>query len=243
MVYTRIGNVVMIKRGSKKIPWPTSVDTILLQIGACAGPFRLPKYCVIWRQPRARPHLGLPKWASLLQTQTLHKQNGQRYIVDWQYAYYNSRYAQQRNRMRLQFCGNGLLVLFAGVGPIPCILSMNYNFIDAVEWNPHAVALGQQNLKLNAIKNVTYHEMDVKRFLNAKSAGQYDDCITFSPTCNDSILDKVFSIANRLIHYRLVSRVDIQNLSNFYSQYGNVTHRVVKNYCKTQCVCQFIIKK
>ena len=230
MGYTRIGDIVIFKKGVKIEKIPASATTVLIQEGGCSGPYRLPKYRVIKRRSKLLD-TTIPKWVSLGETQTLHRENGQRYIVDWAKTYYNSRYAEERMRLKNQLRGDKLLVLYSGVGPLLCMLSKNYTCVEGVQWNPHAIYLAYKNLRLNRIFNVKLNCADVLKFISQMPSDKYDDVITFSPTCDDAVVFTLMQKVNRVIHYKLVSNNMILTTVKKYTNSKNkVVHRIVKDY-------------
>ena len=240
MAYTRLGSVIILKPGVIISKIPTGVDTIIRQIGPCDGPYRLFKYQTLWRGKKL-PIVGLPTCYKLKETQTLHRQNGLRYIVDWSKTYFNPRYAEERKLMSTIFKGKSLLVLFAGVGPIACTLSKNYKNITCVQWNKAASDLAVVNSRLNKLDNIKIVCQDVYKYVTQLKFLEYQDCITFSPTCDSQIIKKLSKKVNRLIHYQLLEDCQIQNHSLKYSKYGKIKYRRAKQYCKNSAIYQFII--
>lgn len=85
-----------------------------------------------------------------------HKENGLRYLVDLEKAYFSPRLAGLRRNIAdtcLRYARNGLTVdMYAGVGPISIPLLKRNARVLSIDINPDAVKLMSQNMKLNKVK-------------------------------------------------------------------------------------------
>lgn len=240
MTYTRLGSLIILKKNSKILKIPKSVDLVIRQTAGCSGKYRLCQYEKIWTGPKIKIS-DLPLWCKLKKDEILHKQNKLRYVVNWSKTYFNPRYAEQRKSMAKTFKGGKLLVLFAGVGPIACTLSKNYQHIHCVEWNKIAVSLAATNFKLNKISNVTIECCDAYQYVKNIHYGLYEDCITFSPTCQDLIVGLLAKKVSRLVHYKIVKDDQLKKTLKNFLKFGRVKCRRAKEYCKNFGIYQFII--
>jgi tRNA (guanine37-N1)-methyltransferase len=94
-------------------------------------------------------------------TVTLHRENGLRYRVDLEGAYFTPRLGTERQRIaRLVSPGNVVLDMFAGVGPFSLLLAKRGAEVIAIDKNPVAVNYLRENALLNRINNIEILEGD-----------------------------------------------------------------------------------
>ncbi|MBS3112617.1 class I SAM-dependent methyltransferase family protein [Candidatus Woesearchaeota archaeon] len=97
---------------------------------------------------------------------SIYKENGIKLKVNLDKTYFSIRLGTERKRIAKQVkVGENILVMFSGVAPYPCILAKTTkaNSIVGIEINPYAHKLGQENIKLNKITNVTLINDNVKK--------------------------------------------------------------------------------
>jgi len=94
-------------------------------------------------------------------TVTLHRENGLRYRVDLEGAYFTPRLGTERQRIAcLVSPGDVVLDMFAGVGPFSLLLAKNGAEVIAIDKNPVAVKYLRENAILNRINNIEILEGD-----------------------------------------------------------------------------------
>lgn len=86
----------------------------------------------------------------------IHKENGFRYHVDLQYAYFSPRLAGLRKEI-VDSClessmHDPIVDMYSGVGPISIPLLKNHARVVSIDVNPRAVALLAQNMRLNGVR-------------------------------------------------------------------------------------------
>lgn len=159
-----IGNIVVIEIPNEVISFKQEiikailarhkhVKTILRKIGEVSGEHRVAKYEIIYGN----------------QTETMVKEFGCKFLVDPTKVYYSVKLSSERQRIAKQVkSGEKVLVMFAGVGPFPILISKlaNPELVIGIEINPHAVNYFRENIKLNKVENtVRVYEGDVREIL------------------------------------------------------------------------------
>lgn len=128
------------------------VKTILRKTGEVNGVFRVAKYEIIYG----------------LETETVAKEHGCRFLVDPTKVYYSVKLSGERERIAKQVKENEkVLVMFAGVGPYPIVIAKlaKPKIVVGVELNPIAVEYFRKNVELNKVDNVRVYEGDVNEVL------------------------------------------------------------------------------
>ncbi|HUI39829.1 MAG TPA: class I SAM-dependent methyltransferase family protein [Methanothrix sp.] len=94
-------------------------------------------------------------------TVTLHREHGLRYRVDLEKAYFTPRLGTERLRIaRLVQPGEVVLDMFAGVGPFSLLLAKKGARVIAMDKNPTAVSLLQENARINKVEEIEIMEGD-----------------------------------------------------------------------------------
>lgn len=137
------------------------VKTVVKKAESTGGAYRIRPVTVIAGEKRTR---------------TISKENGCSLVVDLNEAYYNPRVASERMRIVEQIGrrpaggpGENVLVLFAGVGPYAILaekkaIAMPAKIV-AIELNPKAVEMMEENIKLNHCKRIEAVCADVEKEL------------------------------------------------------------------------------
>ncbi len=137
MKFDRIGTIAILKKESPDLveaAKKAGAKTILLKTGKTSGEARITPYKIIWGE----------------QTETVHRENGCRYLVDPTRVYFNPRLGGERKRITdLTKKGEKILGLFCGVGPFLIPAARKGANITGVEKNKTACKYFKQNLKLN----------------------------------------------------------------------------------------------
>ncbi len=151
------------------------LKVVLMKTGDVGGKFRVPEYEVVYESCE-RDFSWVPKgFRPLKATETVHKEHGCRFKVDPARAYFSSKLASERGRIRdMVKDGERILCLFAGVGPFAIVTARSRDVrIVAVEVNPDAVAFFRENVVLNKVTDKVEVVLgDVSRVLS-------DVCGTF----------------------------------------------------------------
>ena len=102
-------------------------------------------------------------------TETLHKENGIRLLLDVSKVFFSPRLSTERARVAsLVKQGENVAVLFAGVGPFSILIGKRCPScrVISVELNPIAHKYALENIKLNRLTNVLAINADVKELLS-----------------------------------------------------------------------------
>ena len=244
-MYTRIGEYAIVRDSTAiRIPPSKGTNVVLLQSRGCEGPFRIPTYKEIWkrRQIQKSDIMGLPRWCELEPGDTLHRENGLRFVVNVRLVYFNPRYAEERKRISNLISGDKLLVLYGGIAPFPCTLSANFDSICSVDWNPHCTKYATMNARLNKLNNIRIVESDVVKHV-AKLREKYSHCLIMHPSGDDHILMALRGRIDTIVHYKLLQVEDLEFYTQTYSRYFQILGaKLVKKYCKTHGIYRFILQ-
>jgi len=115
------------------------VRTVLAKSGAVAGERRLREYEVI---------------AGSANTETVHGENGCRYLLDVRKVYFSPRLSYEHSRVASQVEENETVIdMFAGVGPFSVLIAKTRRDVKvyAVDVNPDAVRYLQRNIVANGV--------------------------------------------------------------------------------------------
>ena len=103
-------------------------------------------------------------------TETMHKENGCRYLLDLERVYFNPRLARERNRVASLAAAHSktekeaVIDMFAGVGSFSIQIAKRapQSYVTAIDINPAAVKYLRENIKLNAVSNIEAVRGDIK---------------------------------------------------------------------------------
>lgn len=144
------------------------VKTILRKTGEVEGKFRIAKYEIIYGE----------------ETETIVKEHGCRFLVDPTKVYYSVKLSGERERIaKLVKKGERVLVMFAGVGPYPIVISKlaEPSEVIGIELNPVAVEYFRKNVKLNKVDDVIrVIEGDVREVVK-RIGGSFDRILMPAP--------------------------------------------------------------
>lgn len=126
-----------------------STHTVLYSDGAVEGEFRTRSFITL---------------AGIRTTRTTISEYGHRLTIDLSHAYFSSRLATERQRIRNSVQkGEVICDMFCGVGPFPIILADRASWILACDKNPSAIHLLRENISTNHIRNVLPMLGDARR--------------------------------------------------------------------------------
>lgn len=112
--------------------------------------------------------IGLEVIAGENRTETEHRENGVRLLLNPATVYFSVRSGSERMRIAsLVQPDEHVLVLFSGVGPFPLVIARNSQAekVVGIEKNPEAHRYGRQNLARNKMTNVELYQGDVLQLL------------------------------------------------------------------------------
>lgn len=117
-------------------------------------------------------------------------------------------YSRVAGLLRAQFTHESLRTmraydLYCGTGTIGIVLSRYVDSVVGIELNANAVASAKENAELNGIKNITFHEGDVKKVLG-EITGDGVDIITIDPPRSGmelSVLEQVMNVGPKALVY------------------------------------------
>ncbi len=165
-----------------------NIKTVLKKAGIHEGEFRTQ---------------GVIYLAGENKTEAIYKENNTRLKLDVGKVYFSPRLSTERKRISQKIKkGENILVMFSGCAPYPVVFSKNTEAkqITGIEINPIGHKYGEENLKLNKIKNVTLINEDVKKvILNEK----YDRILMPLPKSAEDFLDIALNAAKTgtIIHF------------------------------------------
>lgn len=146
------------------------VHTVLAKASAVSGTYRVRSYEVI---------------AGENKTETIHKEFGCRYHVDVARAYFSPRLSTEHQRVaQLVREGETVIDMFAGVGPFSILIAKKRSDVKvyAIDVNPDAVALLEENIRLNRVDAKVYPILgDAREIIDKKLAGIGDRVIMNLP--------------------------------------------------------------
>ncbi len=156
------------------------------------------------------------------------KENNIKLKINVDKTYFSVRLATERKRIAKQVKkGESILVMFSGAAPYACVLAKNTKAksITAIEINPEAHKLAQENIRLNKLKNVTLINADVKKAV-PKLKQKFDRILMPLPKTADEFLPTALKAAKKgtIIHF-----YDFLNETEFKK-----AHQKIKKACK-QC--------
>ena len=139
-------------------------------------------------------------------TQTEYKENGCRFIVDVEKAFFSPRLSTERERIAgLVKDGEVIINMFGGVGMFSLLAAKNtactvYN----IDLNPVATELCKENVQINKLKgDVISLNRDATEVINEQLIGKADRILMLLPERSDEFLDSALNALkdNGVIHY------------------------------------------
>ena len=139
-------------------------------------------------------------------TETEYKENGCRFLVDVEKAFFSPRLSTERERIsRLVSDGEVMINMFGGVGMFSILAAKMKNCtVYNIDINPDASLLCEKNIKLNKLKgNVISLNGDATKIIENKLQNLADRVLMLLPEKSDEFLD-IATLAvknNGIIHY------------------------------------------
>ncbi|MEM0272745.1 MAG: methyltransferase [Thermoprotei archaeon] len=235
-----IGDICIFKEGKRGVRYTDEVrrlksmyrflTTFYLKIGVLEGTERIPPLKLL-----DGPDKSI----------TIHVENGLKFYVDVKKTYFNPRLATERRRIsELVTSGEHVLDLFAGVGPFSItIAKYSKAKVDAVDINPHSIALLKKNIELNRVVGlVKAYNSDAACF---SPKNRYDRVLMNLPFNSIVYLEKAISLCKRnaIIHLYLAQSIDkkdytqdiVKKLSSL-GKVGNITKTRVLEYAARRLI-------
>ena len=139
-------------------------------------------------------------------TQTEYKENGCRFIVDVEKAFFSPRLSTERERIAgLVKEGEVIINMFGGVGMFSLLAAKDTSCtVYNIDINPIATELCKENILINKLKGeVISLNGDATQVINEQLSGKADRILMLLPERSDEFLDTAISSLknNGVIHY------------------------------------------
>ncbi|MDC0199751.1 class I SAM-dependent methyltransferase family protein [Candidatus Nitrosopelagicus sp.] len=194
IIIVRIPDSLVSKKqiiGKTLLKQVSTANSVFYQSSPVGGDFRTRKLEVIAGEDK---------------TQTEYKENGCRFIVDVEKAFFSPRLSTERERIAgLVKDGEIIINMFGGVGMFSLLAAKNtpctvYN----IDLNPVAVQLCKENVQINKLKGkVISLNGDATEVINEQLIGKADRVLMLLPERSDEFLDSALNgLKNKgIIHY------------------------------------------
>jgi tRNA (guanine37-N1)-methyltransferase len=170
--------------GAAVLQTQKNVKTVLAKAGDISGTFRVRDYTFI---------------AGEQKTTTIHREYGCQYRVDIAKAYFSPRLSTEHQRVASLVQADEVVVdLFAGVGPFAVLIAKTQKNakVYAVDLNPDAVLLLEQNVLLNKVQGVVIPVLgDARQIAQTQLKGVADRVIMNLP---ETAIDFVDAACNAI---------------------------------------------
>lgn len=209
-----------------------STHTVLYADGAVEGEFRTKSFTVLAGTPTTR---------------TLCTEYNHRFTVDLSSAYFSSRLATERQRIRsLIREGEVICDMFCGVGPFPITFADRAAWILACDKNPSAIHLLRENLATNHSKNILPMLGDA-RHLSELFPGRFDRVMMNLPFIAHEFLSVADQItrADGTIHLYALQEKEGEYTDQIRSKIQDctITERFLRSYSAGRWHAVYDIKK
>ena len=138
-------------------------------------------------------------------SETIHREAGVIFKVDLNTVYFSPRLGKERLRIaKLVGKKEKVLVMFSGIAPYGIVIAKKNPGVEVwnIEWNPHAVELADDNIKLNKLgKRVHSLGGDVRKVI-PKLKKKFDRIVMVLPFDNEEFLVDALMVSkkNTIIH-------------------------------------------
>ena len=153
-------------------------------------------------------------------SETIHREAGVRFKVDLNTVYFSPRLGKERLRIaNLVGKKEKVLVMFSGIAPFGIVIGKKNPSAEVwnVEWNPHAVALADENIKLNKLsKRVHSLGGDVRKVI-PKLKNKFDRIVMVLPFDNAEFLKDALMVSKEgtIIHmYSILNENEVDKFKS-----------------------------
>jgi len=195
-----------------------NVKTVLKKEEGRKGKYRLQKYKFL---------IGKRNYT------TEHRENNVKLKVNVKDVYFSPRLSNERKRIaKLVKKNESILVMFSGCAPYPVVISKNTDAkeIYGVEINPKGHKLGEENIKLNKLKNIKLFCGDAKKIV-PKLKKKFDRVVMPFPKEGQDFLSVAIKATKKdgTIHFYLfLGEKDIPKKA--YKKIKNTCNKLNKKY-------------
>jgi len=156
-----------------------SLHTVLFAVSEVEGEYRTRRFEVLAGEPTTR---------------TTCTEYGNRLVIDLSLAYFSARLSTERQRIAgLMEEDECVLDMFAGIGPFAIALARKAALVVAVDLNPRAVQLMEENIRLNRVRKVLPFLADASH-MGAVLPWKFDRIIMNHPFGSLSFLPEAFRL-------------------------------------------------
>ncbi len=129
--------------------------------------------------------------------ETLHIENGCKFMLDVEKVYFSPRSGNERQRIsNLVKPKENVLVMFAGCGPFTVQIAKRADKVTAIEANPVAHKYALKNLELNKLRDVTVIKGDVKKII-PKLKEKFDRIVMPLPKDAEKFLEDALKVSKK----------------------------------------------
>ncbi|HME86973.1 MAG TPA: class I SAM-dependent methyltransferase family protein [Candidatus Nanoarchaeia archaeon] len=186
--------------GEALLEMNANLGVVCKKVGKYTGKYRTAKLEIIAGEKRK---------------ETIHVENGCKYMLDVEKVYFSPRSGNERQRIsNLVKEKENVLVMFAGCGAFTIQVAKRADSVTAIEANPTAHAYALKNVKLNKIGNVKTIKGDVTKVI-PKLKETFDRIIMPLPKDAQKFLPDALKVAkkgSRIHLYQFGSDDDIETL-------------------------------
>ena len=199
-----------------------SLHTAMYAKGEVSGEYRTREFTILAGKPTTR---------------TLVTEHGHRFTIDLTGAYFSARLSTERQRILNQVQeGEGILDMFAGVGPFAITLAARAALVVAADLNPLAIELMLENLTQNRVKNVLPVLADARRLADILP-WKFDRIVMNLPLAGTEFLPEAFRLCRpgSAIHFYSLVSVQGEHTARIEELGGSVlSEREVRSYSPGQ---------
>lgn len=198
--YELIGNIAIIDLHEEEVPKIAdsllkhkNIKTVFQAKSAVSGEYRTRDISFIKGEKK---------------TETIHRENGCRYLLDVTEVYFTPRLATERMRIVQQIRNGDIVVdMFSGIGPFAIPVAKRYpeSHVIAIDKNPGAIKYLRENIRLNRVGNIEVRHGDaIKEIRDITNA---DHIIMNLPHSGLDFLYDAFNAVKKcgIIHFYAIS--------------------------------------
>lgn len=168
--------------------------------------------------------------------ETMHNENGCRFLLDVEKVYFSTRSGTERARIASLINPNeNVLIMFSGCGPYTVQMAKKAKHVVSIEANPVGHKYEVKNIELNKIKNATSLKGDVKKVIPKLKAKKesFDRIIMPLPKTAIEFIPDALKVAKKgcIIHVYTFGTED---------EVSNIKERVKIECKKSKRTCQIL---